>query len=249
MTIQCIIVDDEIHARRVLEKYISDLPQLTLVQSCKNALEAMEALQNNQIDLMFLDINMPKLSGLNFLESLPKPPLAIITTAYREYALEAFDLDVVDYLHKPIPFPRFIRAVNKAKDMLSISKPMPSSLSQPTYNTEQPAAPGTTSFIFVKADKKTIKINFSQICFIEGLGDYIKIHTTEKTIVSKLTIKSMEDVLPTQQFPRIHRSFIVSLAFVDAINGNQVEIRNHKLPIGLSYRQPFMELIGKYLKK
>ncbi|MFA8435908.1 MAG: LytR/AlgR family response regulator transcription factor [Marinifilaceae bacterium] len=243
MTIRCLIVDDEIHARRVLEKYIHDLPQLELVQSCKNAIEAMEALRKHSIDLMFLDINMPKLTGLNFLESLSNPPLVVITTAYREYAVDAFDLDVIDYLHKPIPFPRFIRAVNKIEEKLMAQNH--SIQPQPSKSNDRQEK----SFIFVKADKKTIKLNFKDICYIEGLGDYIKIHTAKKTIISKLTIKKMEELLASEKFPRIHKSFIVALDRVEAIEGNQVEIMGMKLPIGQIYRQAFMEVINSYLKK
>jgi DNA-binding LytR/AlgR family response regulator len=243
MTIRCLIVDDEIHARRVLEKFVHDLPQLELVSSCKNAIEAMDALRKHPVDLMFLDINMPKLTGLNFLESLSNPPLVVITTAYREYAVEAFDLDVIDYLHKPIPFPRFIRAINKVEEKLQVKKQM-----QPSQFSSAVEA-DTKEFIFVKADKKSLRINFKDICYIEGLGDYIKIHTEKKTIISKLTIKKMEELLSPQEFPRIHKSYIVALERVDAIDGNQVEIVGEKLPIGQIYRQGFMDLINTYLKK
>lgn len=242
MTINCIIVDDEIHARKVLEKYIQDIPHITLVKSCKNALEAMEVLQNKDIDAIFLDINMPKLSGLNFLESLKNPPLVVITTAYREYAVDAFELDVIDYLHKPIPFPRFVKAISKIEEKLQIK------------NSLQPVALNNTSetsqnFIFIKADKKTVKLNFNDIKYLEGLGDYIKIHTKKKTIVSKLTIKKMEELLPKNNFPRVHKSFIVSLNMIESIEGNQIEIEGEKIPIGQIYRQSFMDLINTFLEK
>lgn len=242
MSIKCLIVDDEIHARKVLEKYIQDLPYLELVDSCKNAMEAMQVLRNKSVDVMFLDINMPKLTGLNFLASLSHPPLVVITTAYREYALDAFELDVIDYLHKPIPFPRFIRAISKVEEKLQSSAPP----IQPVYPS---AVEKTEDFIFVKADKKSIKLNFADIVYIEGLSDYIKIHTQSKSIVTKLTVKRMEELLPKKQFPRIHKSYIASLQHIDAINGNQVEIANKKLPIGQSYRQAFMELIQSFMKK
>jgi len=242
MTIKCIIVDDEIHARKVLEKYIHDFPHLELVHSCKNALEAMDILRYKQIDAMFLDINMPKLTGLSFLESLSHPPLVVITTAYREYALDAFELDVIDYLHKPIPFPRFVKAIAKVEEKLS--------LQDRTANKKtETAVSKTEDFIFVKADKKTIKLNFDDIKYIEGLGDYIKIHTKTKTIVSKLTIKKLEDLLPRNQFPRVHKSYIISLQLIESIEGNQIEIDQQKIPIGQSYRQGFMEIINSHLKK
>ncbi|MGZ2368326.1 LytR/AlgR family response regulator transcription factor [Ancylomarina sp. YFZ004] len=242
MSIKCLIVDDEIHARKVLEKYIQDLPYLELVDSCKNAMEAMQVLRNKSVDVMFLDINMPKLTGLNFLASLSHPPLVVITTAYREYALDAFELDVIDYLHKPIPFPRFIRAVSKVEEKLQLSVPQ-------AHSNQSTEPERTEEFIFIKADKKSIKINFADIIYIEGLNDYIKIHTFNKCLVPKLTVKSMEEILPKKRFPRIHKSYIVSLQHIDAINGNQVEIANKKLPIGQSYRQAFMELIQAFMKK
>lgn len=242
MNINCIIVDDEIHARKVLEKYIQDIPHVNLVKSCKNALEAMDVLRNNDIDAMFLDINMPKLTGLNFLESLKNPPIVVITTAYREYAVDAYELDVIDYLHKPIPFPRFIKAISKIEEKLQAKSNTTTIPQEKIANTSQ-------NFIFIKADKKTIKLNFVDIKYIEGLGDYIKIHTKSKTIVSKLTIKKMEELLPKNQFPRVHKSFIISLQLIDSIEGNQIEIDGQKIPIGQMYRQAFMDLINAFLKK
>lgn len=242
MNINCIIVDDEIHARKVLEKYIQDIPHITLVKSCKNALEAMEVLRNSSVDAMFLDINMPKLSGLSFLESLVNPPLVVITTAYREYAVDAYELDVIDYLHKPIPFPRFIKAISKIEEKLQLKSNLQAVSQDNTPDT-------SLNFIFIKADKKTIKLNFEDIKYIEGLGDYIKIHTKSKTIVSKLTIKKMEELLPENLFPRVHKSFIISLQLIDSIEGNQVEIGDQKIPIGQMYRQAFMDLINTFLKK
>ncbi|BAX82223.1 LytR/AlgR family response regulator transcription factor [Labilibaculum antarcticum] len=242
MNINCIIVDDEIHARKVLEKYIQDIPHVTLVKSCKNALEAMEVLRNSSVDAMFLDINMPKLSGLSFLESLVNPPLVVITTAYREYAVDAYELDVMDYLHKPIPFPRFIKAISKIEEKLQLKNNLQTVSQDNTPDTSQ-------NFIFIKADKKTIKLNFEDIKYIEGLGDYIKIHTKSKNIVSKLTIKKMEELLPENLFPRVHKSFIISLQLIDSIEGNQVEIGDQKIPIGQMYRQAFMDLINTFLKK
>ncbi|MDQ2177916.1 LytTR family DNA-binding domain-containing protein [Marinifilum sp. D714] len=242
MKIKCIIVDDEVHARKVLEKFISDIPHLKLVKSCKNALEAMQVLNNQDIDAMFLDINMPKVTGLSFLENLRHPPAVVITTAYREYAVEAFDLDVIDYLHKPIPFPRFLKAISKIEEKLK-SKTEQTLISSTLDTNRQ------EEFIFIKADKKTIKLNFDDIVYIEGLGDYIKIHVKKKTIISKLTIKKMEELLPSDIFPRIHKSFIISLKNIVAIEGNQIEIGDTKIPIGQIYRKSFMDIINSFLKK
>lgn len=242
MNIKCIVVDDEVHARKVLEKFISDIPHLELVKSCKNALEAMQVLNEQNIDAMFLDINMPKVTGLNFLENLRHPPAVVITTAYREYAVEAFDLDVIDYLHKPIPFPRFLKAVSKVEEKLKSKTEQTKISSTPNTNKQE-------EFIFIKADKKTFKLNFDDIIYVEGLGDYIKIHLKDKSIVSKLTIKRMEELLPKKQFPRVHKSFIIALNQINAIEGNQIEISDQKVPIGQIYRQTFMKLINEHLKK
>ncbi|NOU58431.1 LytR/AlgR family response regulator transcription factor [Marinifilum caeruleilacunae] len=242
MNIKCIIVDDEVHARKVLEKFISDIPHLELVRSCKNALEAMQVLNDQNIDAMFLDINMPKVTGLSFLENLRHPPAVVITTAYREYAVEAFELDVIDYLHKPIPFPRFLKSVSKIEEKLKAK-------SENTILNAQVDTSKPEEFIFIKADKKTIKLNFNEIVYVEGLGDYIKIHLKERSIVSKLTIKRMEDLLPKSRFPRVHKSFIIALSEINAIEGNQIEISDQKIPIGQIYRQNFMELINAHLKK
>jgi DNA-binding LytR/AlgR family response regulator len=242
MNIKCIIVDDEVHARKVLEKFISDIPHLELIKSCKNALEAMQTLNEQDIDAMFLDINMPKVSGLSFLENLRHPPAVVITTAYREYAVEAFELDVIDYLHKPIPFPRFLKSVSKIEEKLKAKN-------ENTIVSTQVDTRKQEEFIFIKADKKTIKLNFNEIVYVEGLGDYIKIHLKEKSIVSKLTIKRMEDLLPKNLFPRVHKSFIIALSQIQAIEGNQIEISNQKIPIGQIYRQTFMEIINSHLKK
>lgn len=242
MNIKCIIVDDEVHARKVLEKFISDIPHLELIKSYKNALEAMQTLNEQDIDAMFLDINMPKVSGLSFLENLRHPPAVVITTAYREYAVEAFELDVIDYLHKPIPFPRFLKSVSKIEEKLKAKN-------ENTIVSTQVDTRKQEEFIFIKADKKTIKLNFNEIVYVEGLGDYIKIHLKEKSIVSKLTIKRMEDLLPKNLFPRVHKSFIIALSQIQAIEGNQIEISNQKIPIGQIYRQTFMEIINSHLKK
>ncbi|TKG94272.1 response regulator transcription factor [Puteibacter caeruleilacunae] len=241
MTIKCIVVDDEIHARKVLEKYISDISHLELVKSCKNALEAMEALRNYDIEAMFLDINMPKLTGLNLLESIKNPPAVVITTAYREYAVDAFDLDVVDYLHKPIPFPRFMRAVSKIEDKLAVRA------TQKHVVQETITASPAPSFIFVRADKKTIKLNYGDILYMEGLGDYVQIYCKEKKVVTKMKIKDLEELLPENQFPRVHRSYIVALAAIDTIEGNLIRIGNKQIPIGQIYKQSFMSLINNYM--
>jgi len=237
MKIRCLIVDDEALARQVVKKYLEDLNDFEIIKECKNAIEAMDCLNNENIDLMFLDINMPKLSGLSFLKTLRNPPAVIITTAYREYALEGYELDVIDYLNKPFPFDRFLKAINKAKERIKCKNDI---VKNETHKTSEST---NTDFIFIKVDKKTHKLSFSDIVYIEALGDYIKIHTTDETLVSYMSLKKMERILPTKTFPRVHKSYIISLEKIINIEGNMVEIGGEKITIGASYRKSFFNLI------
>lgn len=240
-TIKCLIIDDEALAQKVIENYIADLPDLQIAGKCNSALEAMSFLNQQDIDLIFLDINMPKLSGLNFLRSLKNPPLVIITTAYREYALEGYELDVVDYLHKPFSFERFIMAINKVNDRVSKKK------SNVSYILEDETRMKIEeSFIFIRSDKITHKINLKDILFIEAVGDYIKIMTTEKAILSYQTMKKMEEILSPKHFTRIHKSYIIAISKINSIDGNQVVIGDQKIPVGRSYRQGFNEMIRTF---
>lgn len=238
MKIRCLIVDDEALARQVVRKFLEDLREYEIVRECKNAIEAIECLNNENIDLIFLDINMPKLSGLSFLKTLNNPPAVIITTAYREYAIEGYELDVVDYLNKPFPFERFLKALNKAKNR--INKRIELECSSQTKEST------TTDFIFIKADKKTHKLSFKDIIYIEALGDYIKIHTTNDTIVTYMSLKKMENILPSDLFPRIHKSYIISLEKIHTIEGNMVTIGDEKITIGSSYRKKFFNIIKSH---
>ena len=235
MIIKCLVIDDEPLAQRVLERYIEEVPSLELVKKCDNALEALEVLKEHKIELIFLDINMPKLSGLEFLRTLKNPPLVIITTAYAEFAIQGFELDVVDYLMKPFGMERFLKAIQKTQEIL-LSRALP--------GIEQ-AAGGKTEdqFLFVKSSKKTYRINFNDILYIEALGDYVKIYTTERMIVSYHSMKNLETLLSPSLFPRIHKSFIVSLAKIDLIEGNQVKIRDRYIPIGSNFKTEFEKLI------
>lgn len=237
MELRCIIVDDEPPAQRVLEKYISDMPGLKLEAKCSNAFEAMEALQNKCIDLMFLDINMPKMTGLSLLQTLKNPPMVIITTAYREYAMEGFELDVIDYLKKPIPFERFVKAVNKAMER-KVTPPTPSFVIN--ENSRQQL---DESFIFIKDDKITYRIDLKDIFYIEAIGDYAKIITSKKTYVTCQTMKKMETLLPSNRFLRVHKSYIISVSKINSMEGNILNINNTQIPIGQTYRKAFFELI------
>ncbi|MBC8315134.1 MAG: response regulator transcription factor [Bacteroidales bacterium] len=236
MKIRSIIIDDEPLAQRVIEKYAQDIPFLEIAGKCNQAVEAIEILHQKQIDLLFLDINMPKLSGIDFLKTMKHPPLVIITTAYAEFALEGYELDVVDYLMKPFAFDRFVKAVHKAQDILS-SK----------LTTEE--QPGTSDhiqeeqFIFVKSEKKTFKVNLNDLMYVEALGDYVKIYTHERMIVSYQSLKNVETILPPNRFPRVHKSYVISLSKVELIEGNQVRIGEKFIPIGSNYKMEFEKLV------
>ena len=240
-TIRCLIVDDEALARKVIINYLNDLPNFELIGQCKSAMEAMQVLNSEKIDLMFLDINMPKMSGMSFLKTLKDPPFVIMTTAYREYALESFELDVVDYLHKPFSFERFFMAVNKVSARMQATSPAGNYI-LPEQQREQI----DESFIFVKSDKVTYKVNFKDILFVESVGDYVKIFTPEKVIITYQTLKNLEEILPAKHFPRVHKSFIVAISKVNSIKGNIIVIGDNEIPIGRSHRQDFFDLVQSY---
>ncbi len=236
--INVIIVDDEPLAQDVLETYIEQMPELNLVKKCSNALEANDALQKHDIDLMFLDIQMPQLTGIDFLKTLIRPPQVIFTTAYPNYALEGFELNAADYLLKPISMERFMKAVNKVKEHIDLQK----------KSTQFSAADDQESF-FVKADKKLVRVKFADIIYIEGLKDYVIIRMETGRVITLQTMKSLEDKLPENLFRRIHRSFIVNMDKVMAIVGNMVEVSEKgqikHLPIGKNYRDELLDLINQ----
>jgi len=234
MKVKAIIVDDEPLARQVILKYAEDIPNLDIICCCTNALEANQTIKENEIDLIFLDVNMPKLSGLDFLKNLDHPPLAILTTAYTDYALEAYEHNILDYLKKPFSFERFFKAFQKAEEQLGLLQ----------YKKHHPAKE-KAPYIFIKANKKTHRVEINDIRIIEGLGDYIKIHLEDGHLVTNLSMKKMEDLLPEGDFIRIHKSFIIRLDSIQTIEGNLVEIGKQKLPIGNNFRQTFNEQIEK----
>jgi DNA-binding LytR/AlgR family response regulator len=238
MEINTLIVDDEPLALDVLETYIERMPELTLIKRCANAFEANEALTNYDIDLMFLDIQMPQLTGIDFIKSLKNPPLVIFTTAFPNYAIEGFELDAVDYLLKPISADRFMKAANKAIEQIKLRQSKP--------GTDHPE---DGEFIFVKADKKYVKVKYNEIIYIEGLKDYVIIRLLSGRVITLQTMKSLEDKLPPKLFKRIHRSYIVNLDQINAIVGNMVEVlENGKpkhLPIGKNYRDDLLDLVQR----
>lgn len=236
---KCLIIDDEPPAQRIIENFVQQTSGLKLAGKCFHAREALDFLHKNTVDLFFLDINMPIINGLAFLRTLQNPPLVIITTAYREYAIEGYELNVVDYLTKPITYERFFQAVDKAMARFHQKKQNPEPV---TGNTGKPAG-----FIFVKDDKITYKIDLDSIQFIESMGDYVKIITTEKNFVTNQTMIHIEELLPSERFSRVHKSFIVALEHIDSITGNRITINNYNaIPIGKTYRKAFLDLINRF---
>lgn len=225
MTTSCIIVDDEPLARDVLKKYISDCPLLELKASCKNAFEAIEVMQEEDIRIIFLDINMPKLSGLNMIKAMDHPPQVIFTTAYPEYAVDGFEVDATDYLVKPFSFERFMKAVNKAFEREKIRDRMD----------ESKDGNGTGKFIF-KADGKLYQIEWKDIVFFEAMGDYVKVHTISRILLTHDTLKNIEEKLPAGMFIKVHRSYIISPDKIEFIEGNRIKLGQEFVPVGQSYR-------------
>lgn len=234
--LRCIAVDDEPLALELLEDNIGKLPYLRLIAKCSNALEAIEVLQREPADLLFLDIQMPGLTGLQFIQSLTHKPMIILITAYEKYALEGFNLDVIDYLVKPVPLDRFIKACNKALEWYQLKN--------------QPAGAGKTAdpgYFFVNVDYRLLKVLKDDIIWIEGLKDYVKIHlqSSPKPVITRMSLKALEDQLPAAKFIRIHKSYIVSIAFVTAVKKNSLFIRDLELPVGENYREAVAALTGK----
>ncbi len=228
-----IIVDDEYLAQKLLQDYVSKVESLQLVATCSNAIEAMNALNDHQVDIMFLDIQMPDLTGLELVKSLEQKPAVIFTTAYSEYAVDAFNLSVVDYLLKPFDFPRFIQAINKA------------------IGTEQPKVAGvqkmeadtiskSNDFITVKADYKLYKINYDDLLYIEGQHEYVTFHTTQRRITALFALKDLEEILPKEKFVRVHKSYIVSFEHIQDLDKSDVTVAGIKVPVGASYRDELL---------
>ncbi len=229
-----LIVDDEPLATEIIQGFADSLPSLHVVGVCNDAMDALEIIKNEPIDLIFLDIQMPQLTGVELIRSLKNPPMVIFTTAYPNYAVEGFELDAVDYLLKPISKDRFIRAVQKAEEMAEL---------------RQSENHHAANFIFVKADKKMIKLKYDDILYVEGLKDYVIIRTTEGRVITLHTMKGLEEKLPQDKFIRIHRSFIVGISKVQAVVGNMIEImqsnQRKQLPIGKSYREKISRMVNE----
>lgn len=229
MKIRCIIVDDEPLARKGLKEYITDVSFLELAGEYDSPVKAAEILQQEQVDLMFLDIQMPRMTGIEFLRSLPQPPQVVFTTAYPDYAVESFELNVLDYLVKPISFERFMKAVLKAKNQQK----------------------STSDYFFIKCDNKLEKIAYQDILYAEALQNYVAIHTSSRKFITYLTFKGVEDYLPTDRFVKVHKSFIVALDKIDSIEGNELLVGPHHIPISRNLKEEVMEKIlnNRYLKR
>ena len=236
MKTKCLIVDDEPLARDLMRSHIEKLENFEIVAECGDAMKAMNALRSNPVDLMFMDIQMPQITGIDFLKTLKNPPKVIITTAYRQYAIDGFELDVVDFLLKPITFERFLKSINKFyQESTDESFKQAPVINNFTVNDEP--------FIYVKENKKVLKVHLNEILYLEGLSEYVQIFTKNKKIVTKNSMTNMETKLPDKDFMRIHKSYIVSVSKIQAFTSTTVEIPGKQLPIGRSYKNLVIEAL------
>lgn len=229
--INCLLVDDEPPAIELLQTYTGMIEQLEVVGTCHSAIKAFDMLKEQLVDLMFLDIQMPVLNGIDFIKTLKNPPAIILTTAYREFALDGYDLDIIDYLLKPIPFNRFLKAVDRYRERTA-SPPTPNQIPQNMEGKEH---------IFININRTNHKVNIQDILYIESLKDYVRVHTPKERLVIKGNIGSFMKKLPEQRFLRIHRSYAIALPYIEAYNQSEVIINGQSLPIGSSYKESFMD--------
>jgi DNA-binding LytR/AlgR family response regulator len=232
--IKCLVIDDEPLAREAIKVYIEKMPELEFVDECENALQSMACLRKKNIDLIFLDIEMPEIDGISFLKMLKNIPGVIFTTAYRNYAVEAFDLDVIDYLLKPISFDRFVSAINKYYERTNISVNVQAEIKKETVN-----------YLNIKADRKTYKVDISKIQYVESLKDYVKIVCSNESIVTHDSLSNLETFLYEYGFIRIHRSFLVAIIKIKSFDAESVFLENNQLPISRSYRKSVLAILGK----
>jgi DNA-binding LytR/AlgR family response regulator len=241
MKIHCAIIDDEFLARQLLKEYVGKIPFLELIGDFNSPLKVLDLLKSNALDLLFLDIHMPDISGLDFLKSLEKQPYVILTTAYKDYALAGYELNVADYLLKPFPFERFLKAVNKVAEL--IEQKRPASENHEADN-QAPAAQMHDEYLVIRADRKYYKINYDDLIYIEGQKAYVTFHTKQQQITALASLKELEENLPRKRFVRIHKSYIVSIEKIHALEGNSIEIAHEYLPIGNSYRSVVNDIFG-----
>ncbi|MCW3128226.1 MAG: DNA-binding response regulator [Bacteroidetes bacterium] len=230
--ISCVAVDDEPVALEVIEEFISRTPSLEMKGGFTDAFAAAEYLKTHKVQLIFLDIQMPRITGIQLLKSLPEPPLVIFTTAYSNYAVEGFNLNAIDFLLKPIDYDRFLKAVNKAEEYINYR--------------EKPAESATiTPFIFVKSDYQIVKIDVDDITMIEGMDDYVKIFTTKKMTLTNMTMKDILAKLPPAKFTRVHRSYIISLLHIESVRNKRIKIGDKQIPVGDSFAEGFYKMLGE----
>jgi len=233
--VRCIIIDDEPVARKIIREFVEKIPFLTSCGQFEDAINANAFLKQNQVDLIFVDIEMPEISGLEFVKSLRVKPMIVITTAFPEYALEGYELDIIDYLLKPIAFSRFVKAVQKAKEY---------------NNLKDMATPSTLlSYLFVRCEKRIEKVELGDILYIESVGNYIHVYLEDRKLTAYLTLKSIESQLPLNEFIKIHQSFLVSFSKINSIEGNHIKINNKLLPISRNYKDIIMNLVEQRLLK
>jgi DNA-binding LytR/AlgR family response regulator len=235
------IIDDEALARRLLKDHISKIPELELVSLCKSPLQARAELVKQNIELMFLDIQMPEITGIEFLKSLKSKPLTIFITAYPDYALQSYELDVIDYLLKPVSFERFYQAVNKAIDYITYR-----TNDKPVLQKDE-NEPYDRGYFYVKADYKIVRVNFRDILFIEGLKEYVQIHSENKKVITYISMQKMSELLPSKYFYRVHKSYIVNLQKIDTIQGNVLTICGKQVPLSKSQKDEFLLRINRLL--
>lgn len=233
MKTRCLIVDDEPLAIEVIENYLNQFEDFEIVNRCNNAIKALKVLEEEAIDLLFLDIQMPKITGIEFLRSLKNPPKVIFTTAHIDYAIESYEFDVVDYLVKPIPFDRFFKAINKFKDQIKVTK---------TVATHQNIDTGQ-KHIYVRANRKNYRVLFDEILYVDSIKDYVRIHLSDTSLLVKTTLTNFEEQLPKTQFIRVHRSYLVNTNVISAHTYHDIEIGKIEIPIGNSYKQKIFDIL------
>jgi DNA-binding LytR/AlgR family response regulator len=226
---KCLIVDDEPLALDIMESYINRNSALTLVGRCSNALEASEFIKNQKVDLIFLDIEMPEINGIEFIKSLQNPPLVVFCTAYSDFAVEGFELNAIDYLLKPVSYERFSKTIERVTEYAALKKV--DSVEAPDLENDH---------IFIKSNQKQIKLSYDQILYVEAFADYVKLYTPEKRYITLQTMKNMEQKLPKDKFIRVHRSFIVGIKYINSFNSSEIEIGTVKIPVGKNYKDEFL---------
>jgi DNA-binding LytR/AlgR family response regulator len=255
MTLTCLIVEDEPMARKLMMQYVEKTPRLRLLAALASPLAALEFLKDNKPDVLFLDVQMPEITGIGLLKILPTKPIVVLTTAYSDYAIEGYELDVTDYLLKPITFERFLKCVEKVSQVAGSGSPYPAPLTSPApafrLRSVTTAAPENTTpeYLFVKDGTKSVRVNFADVRYIEGLKDYVRIHTPARKITTLQSLKKLTELLPSTEFVRIHHSYIVAMKWVEEVHRDEVLIGGTLIPVSDTYRAAFKALVEKKLLK